>query len=141
MSNISTPSQRSAIAAACARLALGKEDKAALVSQYSQGKAISTTELTKAQAAALLQALSRGLTANPRQQAAECMRRKVIAIFHECGWQQPGTASIDMARVNAWCIHHGYLHKKLNAYTYAELPKLVTQAKKYLEWYLSSLAG
>jgi hypothetical protein len=84
------------------------------------------------------------------------MRRQVIAIFHEAGWNLPisandeagsppgergggGGVRIDMERVNAWCVKHGYLHKKLNAYTYEELPKLVTQAKKYLEWYLKKL--
>jgi hypothetical protein len=145
---LSSPAQRTAIAAACARQGLDKEMKQQLVHQYSQGRTTSSTQLTRHEAAALLAAIAKpGSKPANQDDAAARMRRQVIAIFHECGWhteREPVGGSqnrpkIDMNRVNAWCIQHGYLHKKLNAYTYQELPKLVTQAKKYLEWYLKKL--
>lgn len=144
----STPAQRSAIGAIVAKLGLDKEGKAELVSQYSNGRTNSSTGLSFEEAGQMLHDLTPG--PSPRERGAQTpagsqkahgvrMRRQIIAIFHEMGAHLPGTAKIDMERVNAWCTNQGHDKKPLNDYTYEELPKLVGQAKKYLEWYLKKV--
>lgn len=146
----STKAQRISIAWHCNRLGIDKDTKADLVQQYSNRRTASSSELTVDEAKALIQALhaqGQAPAPSPRQQAGERMRRQIIAIFHEAGWHTPQTPTgpaatrpkIDMSRVNEWCVKQGYLHKKLNEYAPDELPKLVTQAKKYLEWYLKKI--
>ncbi len=65
------------------------------------------------------------------KERASNMRKKIIALAHQMGWSSyhpdSGKKIADMPRINAWCSKYGYLHKELNSYTLAELPKLVTQ--------------
>ena len=58
---------------------------------------------------------------------------------HRMGWQlAPGGngAKVDMERLNAWCREKSYLGKELNAYTYSELPKLVSQFNEVYKSFL-----
>jgi hypothetical protein len=40
---------------------------------------------------------------------------------------------------NLWMLKYGYLHKSLSAYTYDELPKLITQLEKVEKDYLEKI--
>lgn len=65
---------------------------------------------------------------DPVAASANTMRRKVIAILAARGAIKNGKP--DMEHVYAWVNKYGYLHKPLNHYTQAELPRLVTQAER-----------
>lgn len=65
---------------------------------------------------------------DPVAASANTMRRKVIAILAARGATKNGKP--DMEHVYAWVQKYGYLHKPLNHYTQAELPRLVTQAER-----------
>ena len=69
--------------------------------------------------------------------ASHKMRRKIIRLAHDMGWQLPGK-KIDMDRLNGWCKTYGFGKKELNAYTAQELPKLVTQFEKVYNDYLNN---
>ena len=76
------------------------------------------------------------------------MRGKILSRAHELGWHKKDAkgnvvrdratqkAKIDFDRVNEWCVKYGYLSKKLDKYTYAELPKLLWQFQQYYKQYL-----
>lgn len=66
---------------------------------------------------------------NPVAEAANRMRRKVIACLRAHGCSTP-EGKADMERINAWCVKYGHAHKPLNHVTNAELPRLVTQAER-----------
>lgn len=76
---------------------------------------------------------------DPEEIKAEVMRRKIMWMAHEIGYELPSTHKIDMKRLDGWCVEKGYLHKKLNQYRYAELPLLVTQFEKVYKWFLNSI--
>lgn len=75
---------------------------------------------------------------------ANTMRKKIIALAHQMGWSgihpTSGNKIADMARINAWCIKYGYLHKQLNDHTISELPKLVTQFDNLYKTFLNSFS-
>lgn len=58
-------------------------------------------------------------------------RRKIISLLRGIGFStystERGGIVADMPRIHKYVQEVGYLHKNLNAYTSAELPKLVTQ--------------
>lgn len=118
--------------------------KATLVLSFSGGRTESSKELTEGEAIELVHYLQQQpLTPKLQQQhaMAQRMKFKIIGLMKDMGYllpRQPGTAiKVDMDKVNAWCVHHSYLKKKLDAYTLAELPKLVSQVesmyKKFLQ--------
>lgn len=82
-------------------------------------------------------------TREPNHQACENMRRKIMGMAYERA-RLPYNARPEQKRevrkhVEAWCKKYGYLHKSLDAYSYEELPKLVTQAEYALQDYLISV--
>lgn len=110
------------------------DNKKAIISNYTNGRTESSKELTRTEARYLIANLQG--TKSPRQdeKKAERMRRKIIGLAHEIDWHIAGTTKIDMERLNNWCINSSYLHKKLDSYKLAELPKLVTQFEKVHAW-------
>jgi hypothetical protein len=74
---------------------------------------------------------------------ANNMRKKIIALAHQMGWSTThvtsGKTIADMPHINIWCIKYGYLHKPLNNYTLAELPKLVTQFDNLYKTFLKAI--
>lgn len=82
-------------------------------------------------------------TREPNHLACENMRRKILGMAYERA-RLPHNATPAQKKevrkhVEAWCKKYGYLHKSLDAYSYAELPKLVTQAEYALQDYLISV--
>lgn len=113
------------------------EQKAALVSSYTQGRSESSKDLTNEEAKQMIGYLAN--VANVNGEAAQKMRRKIISMAHEMHWHLIGTQKIDMDRLNGWCANFGFGKKVLNKYTYMELPKLVTQFTAIYKHYLSNL--
>lgn len=110
--------------------------KKTIVGGISFGRTESCKELTVEEASHLIEYLKAQEKDNAQ---AQKMRRKIISMAHQLHWHLPGTQKIDMERVNNWCTQYGYGHKKLNDYTYPELPKLVTQFKNVFSGILSNL--
>lgn len=116
---------------------IDKNEKAGIVMEFSGGRVSSTKELNGEEADSLIQYLQKKITVPVKfvPKSGERQRRHIIAMFHEMGYQQDN-GKIDMEAVNAWCVQHGYLHKILNSYAEDELPLLVTQCKRYLEYHI-----
>jgi hypothetical protein len=106
------------------KMIVQKED---LVYSFTGGRSTTSKELTYQEAGALITHLK-------TLDAAHKMRRKIISMAHEMGWQvrvsSPNGGSrmgADMDAVNAWCKKYSFGKKPLNEYTTRELPRLVTQ--------------
>jgi hypothetical protein len=101
-----------------------------MIAQASNGRTSSTRELTQSEAFGLIDSLV-DKTPNhwkQRNAAMDKMRKKIIGYAREMGWFVPGDLrKVDMERLNGWCRKYGFGKKALNAYSYEELPKLVTQ--------------
>lgn len=110
-----------------------KDDKPNIVQAFTAGRTTSVKEMRQEEAAALIGHLK---DLDPQERAGDKMRNKILSIAHEMNWRKPGTTDIDMDHVNAWCIQYGYLKKKLDNYTYTELPRLVTQFEEVYKSYL-----
>ena len=110
---------------------LGK--KAEIVEAVTNGRTSSSKELTAAEAYALLADLNKKtVVPDPGKK----MRGNIIAMAHEIGMIKKVNGRDDYSRLDAWMLNNSYLKKKLFAYTYKELPTLVTVFKKV---YLSAL--
>ncbi len=139
MSMLAKPQQISQIHAILAKMgrANDKEYKRDLVLQYSNGRATSTKDLFYQEANMLIDQLNIATGKDRDEIKAENMRRKIIALAHKMHWKDGSKA--DMQRINNWCINKGYLHKRLNDYNNAELPKLVSQFENVYKSYLKSI--
>ncbi|HLO37372.1 MAG TPA: hypothetical protein VK173_02670 [Lacibacter sp.] len=119
------------------------DDKANIVEQISNGRTRSTTELSFFEAQGWIKAM------NEKKQTKEDPRKRmvnhIIAMATEIGfvkWENKVGSNgrlktvRNYADLHAWILKYGYLKKKLNDYTYEELPTLVTAFKNV---YLSKL--
>lgn len=137
METLSTQ-QLKAIAATCAKLHLDKETKAAMVESFSGGRCSSSKYLTKDEARAMLMKLN---DLQPIDPAMARMKNKIFYYAHEMGWvkvNKAGKVVADGERVDNWCLNYSYLKKKLNNYTYKELPKLVSQFEAVYKHFLKT---
>jgi len=114
-----------------------KPQKATLVNAYTAGRSESSIDLTNEEAKELIKELT--IIANKNGEACQKMRRKMLSMAHEMHWHETGTQKIDMVRINNWCKVYGFGKKVLNAYTYTELPKLVSVFTIVYKDYLSNL--
>jgi len=112
-----------------------------MLAEASKGRTTSTRELTQAEAFGLIDGLVRQSPNSgwkQRNHTMDKMRKKLIGYAREMGWvasppaplpgERGGAAlKVDMERVNGWCKRYGFGKKPLSDYTYAELPKLLSQ--------------
>lgn len=115
-----------------AEVKLDKELKAALISQYTGDEnKTSTRDLSYSQAYELIKDLQANKNASPIFLRSDKMRKKIISMAHDMGWQYWSEAKQKMCanikEIDSWCEKYGYKHKALDDYTYEELPALVTQ--------------
>ncbi|MCW5900461.1 MAG: hypothetical protein KIT10_14445 [Flavobacteriales bacterium] len=103
------------------------ENHGELVREFTRGGTDSLRRLTVVELRRLERRMEE-MQMNPRLQAGQRMRRKIIGILAARGAVNV-QGKPDMAHVYAWVRKYGYLGKELNAYTVAELPKLVSQAE------------
>lgn len=116
--------------------AVSAGEKAVLMLDATLGRTDTTTGLFQKEAASLILVLQRA--ANSAWTPSERMRRHVISIAHEMGWEQSNGA-VDMGRLNNWCVKYGQFHKKLNEHTEEELKLLVKQFKSVQRATLKSI--
>jgi hypothetical protein len=108
-----------------------KDDKADIIRSFTAGRTSSSREMTHVEATALINHLK---SLDPSERSADRMRKKIISMAHQMGWKTDG--KLDIGRVNNWCIKFSYLKKKLDAYEYTELPRLVSQFENVYKDYL-----
>jgi hypothetical protein len=139
-----TAKQLSAIGAICSRLKVSKDEKEMIVQGFSEGRCTSSKELTVHEALLMLKYLHDRLG---DENDKGHMLAKIFSICHELAVLQPtagwvkyngqGKRVADGKRFDEWAVKHSYLKKKLDRYTYKELPKLVTQFELYYKHLLS----
>ena len=110
-----------------------KED---MIAGFTGGRTTSVRELLPEETVAVIRYLNK---LDPNYKGSERMRRKIISMAHEMQWRHIGSVKIDMGRVDGWCITFGFGKKKLDAYTYEELPKLVTQFTEAYNHYINKI--
>ena len=70
------------------------------------------------------------------------MRKRLLSMCYQLGspWSNYDgmldKMMINKSHLNNWMLKSSYLHKSLNDYTYAELPKLITQFENLFKSYL-----
>lgn len=109
-----------------------RAQKTNIVRGFSDGRTAHISELDEDEANRLIGFLrytARDAARTPAQSSADRMKRKIISMAHELGWRQP-EGKINMKSVNGWCMKYGYLHKCLDDYSHAELPRLVQQFER-----------
>ena len=111
------------------------ELKQELVWSFSNQRTSSSRELNVHEAQALISYLK---NLDPKEVAAEKMRRKIISKAHKLRWELPD-GKIDMQRVDGWCITYGGYGKKLNQHAYDELVQLVTAFDRVYRHYISKV--
>lgn len=117
--------------------AVEKCEKAAIVAEFSAGRAESTTCLTDQEADVLIKDLQ-SRCPKPVADAGDVMRKKIIHFAHEMNWEH-ADGKADMAHIDNWAKQYGYLHKPLKDYTALELPRLVSQFEKAHKSYLLAI--
>jgi hypothetical protein len=107
--------------------------KVELVEEVSKGRVSHSAELTVQECNSLLNHLQTIINnRNASDSTANKMRKKIMSIAHELGWETP-SGSIDYERLKNWMLKYGYLHKELKDYSDGELPRLVTQFDNMLK--------
>jgi hypothetical protein len=132
-----TNNQNTKLHALLSKLKIDKEMKESLVNQFTNGREISSANMTKFECKLLIEYLQKYFN---QDEAEKCdkMRRRILSLCHEMGWELEN-GKVDMERVNGFCLNKGYLAKPLNNYNLKELPKLIYQFEKVYEHYLKNL--
>lgn len=137
--NSATTSQLSAIGAMCTKANISKEAKQVMVAGFSSSGAISSKDLTIEEARQMIQHL---VTLQPQDARLAKMRNKIFYYAHMMNWtkvNKAGKTVADGKRVDEWMLHYSYLKKKLSAYSYEELSKLVSQFEAVYKSHLNKI--
>lgn len=110
---------------------ISKEERAAIVHDFTNGKELSVGRLSTNE---LSELIDRFTDKQVSDDAPNRMRRKIIALFRERGFEYYDHASnrtkADMHRIYKWVKHYGkHNPKRLKDYTYSELIDLVSQVE------------
>lgn len=132
---MSTESQVRAIYALLGKHGL-RDEKDSIVKSFTANRTNSVRAMNWHEAAALIGHLK---SLDPKELSSDKMKSKILSYAHEMNWRIPGTTVIDMDHVNNWMLGFSYLKKKLDDYTYTELPKLVSQFEEVYKSHLKKL--
>lgn len=119
------------------KLRVDDEWKGELALQFSNGRTSKTSELSYHECRMLINELQNQSKESHIGEANNKMRRKICFYFRKCGYVIDDKT--DMNAVYEWVLKYGYLKKPLNEYTRQELPKLVSQAQKIYESFISGI--
>lgn len=138
MSSQITPAQLRKINTIISKRNVNKETKEAMILGFTGGRSGSSKDLYIDEAIAMIRHLE---TTDQNHVQAQKMRGKILYYAHEMGWHvfKNGKWVADVKRVDEWCLKYGYIKRKLDAYTYKELPKLVTQFEAVYKHYINNL--
>ncbi len=132
--NTINPAQLKCLNTIVSQLKISKEDKKVMVLGFTGGRSESSKDLMSNEAADMIRHLK---SLDPQENSADKMRKKIIAMAHEIGWNLSGTQKADMKRIDNWSKVYGFKKKSLDNYTYSELPTLVAQFEKVYKDYLN----
>ncbi|MFK5855123.1 MAG: hypothetical protein QM503_03255 [Bacteroidota bacterium] len=117
-----------------------------IVTSYTDGRTHNSSDMSTSEIITLINNLENhhrdtGAPLNDFQKG-DRMRKRVLSLFHQYGYAKYSPEKkkmiIDFDRLDGWMLKFGYLHKKLNKYKYAELPKLVTQVERLVHKYIQT---
>jgi hypothetical protein len=133
-----TPAQLKCINTIISKQKISKDHKQMIIAGFSVGRTESSKELYYEEAVAVIKHLK---DTDPNAAAAAKMRRKILYFAHEMGWQKQknGKMVADIQRIDGWCLQFGYVKRKLDNYSYEELPKLVSQFQSMYTHYIKNL--
>lgn len=116
-----------------------KEYKESLVSDFTDRRETSTTQMQWSEAEAMIEALRR-VTVDPHEEDIKTMRRKMFYYMHNMSWYVPGSnKKLDYDRLDNWCLTYGKVKKKLTQYEYLELVDILTQFELVYRSFLKDL--
>jgi hypothetical protein len=132
-----TPAQLRKINTIISKRGISKDAKEAIMLGFTAGRSASSKDLRYAEASELIKHLEAG---DPNREAAEKMRGKILYYAHEMGWHtfKNGRFVADVKRIDEWCLKYGYMKRKLDGYSYQELPRLVSQFEAVYKHYISN---
>jgi hypothetical protein len=132
-----TPAQLRKINTIISKRGISKDAKEAIMLGFTAGRSASSKDLRFAEASELIKHLESG---DPNREAAERMRGKILYYAHEMGWHtfKSGRYVADVKRIDEWCLKYGYIKRKLDGYSYQELPLLVSQFEAVYKHYISN---
>lgn len=99
--------------------------------RFSNGRSAKLEDLSHKETQALIEELN-GIDKKDK------MVNKILAMAHEMRWEKKG-GSVDVERIDNWCLKYTDEKKKLNAFTIKELPKLVSVFQKMYEDFLKAI--
>lgn len=137
-----TPKQLMAFNALIHKLRL-VQHKATIVQGATNGRATSSKDLYYHEATDLIVQLNlQQVKADINTEKINKMRGKIMYYAHQMNWTKKNSADKTVAdgkRIDEWMVKFSYLKKKLNAYKYAELPKLVSQFAEVYKAFLKNI--
>ena len=134
-----TRNQLMCIGAICSDMRLNGEQKQTMVMGFSGGRETSSKGLYYNEAIEMIRHLQDLQKGDSR---CSKMLGKIFSYAHEIGWTKKnatGKTVADVKRIDEWAVKYSYLAKKVNQYSYNELPKLVTQFESFYKDFLSRL--
>jgi hypothetical protein len=142
MENKINKAQIGIVGTICSKLKYHPDEKAAIISSFSFGRATSTTDLFFSEAIELIKHLREAQIKTQSSGEGAKMIGKIFYYAHEMGWTKlnnSGKKVADGEAVDKWMTEYSYLKKKLNKYEYKELPKLVSQFAQVYKSFLKSI--
>ena len=115
---------------------LSEKARKDMILSYTGGRTARLSEMTYDEAMELIEKIDIDAY---KKIKADKMRKKILHLCHLMQWYEKGSTKLDFKRIDAFCIERGWKHKPLNAYTYSELPLLVTQFEEVYEHSLKKL--
>ncbi|MBN8834590.1 MAG: hypothetical protein ABS68_00145 [Niastella sp. SCN 39-18] len=109
-----------------------------IVASISQGRTTSMRGLNHQESIDLIRYLKES---QPSNNDRDKMIRKLYYYCHQMGWTKlnpQGRLVANGQQFDEWAVKHSYLKKKLQAYTYPELPKLVSQFEQVYKSHLKA---
>jgi hypothetical protein len=137
-----TKDQIKIIGTICSKLKYTPDEKAAMISSFSNGRETHTPQLRFAEADAFIKHLKAIQGDTNHNQGLSRMLGKMFGYARDMGWtkQNPaGKLVADVDRINRWIMTYGYLKKPINDFTFAELPKLVSQFEMVYKDFLNKI--
>jgi hypothetical protein len=117
-------------------------EKDTIVLSISNGRTTSMRQLTHQESIFLIKWLKNEQERRGKIHSRDisAMRGKILYYCHQMGWTKKnatGKTIADVQRFDEWALHYSYLKKKLNQYTYDEMPKLVSQFEQVYKHFLN----
>lgn len=99
--------------------------------RFSNGRTAVLEDLTHAQTQALIAEFA-------ERSPKDKMKGKIMSMMHEMRWELPN-GKVDIARLDAWLVKHTPYHKRFDALTESELPKVVAIFDKMYKGFLKAV--